>query len=98
MSLHDKKLRAYSGEFLPVIGKVVIPVTYNEQKHNLPLFVIDGQKPALLGRNCLKQVRLDWQSIFSIDEVHEATNDKLSTLLLKYESLFQAVFKGSKHQ
>ena len=48
------KLKAYNGVQIPVYGEVWLPVLYYQQKGVLPLIVVDGDGPPLLGRNWLK--------------------------------------------
>lgn len=56
-------LRTYTGQILPVIGEKSVTVTYEGQKLSLPLLVVKADGPALLGRNWLSQLKLNWQSI-----------------------------------
>ena len=44
-------LRSYSGESIPVLGCVDVNVKYGSQEANLPLVVVKGEGPSLLGRN-----------------------------------------------
>lgn len=60
------KLRTYSGEYIEVLGKLTVPVKYDKQEHNLPLYVVAGDKPALFGREWLKTIKLNWAGIFSV--------------------------------
>lgn len=45
--------------------------------------MVEGDGPSLFGRDWLAKVRLDWHSVFSI------TQDKLNTMLTKFDGLFQ---------
>ena len=42
-------LRTYSGHQLPILGKALVTVEVNGQKKNLPLVVMKGNGPSLLG-------------------------------------------------
>ena len=42
-------LRNYSGERIPVVGKINVPVKYENQEHILDLIVVEGNLPALFG-------------------------------------------------
>ena len=53
-------LRTYSGEHLSVCGCRKVDVVYSQQHWVLPLLVIKGKGPRLLGRDWLKQIRLNW--------------------------------------
>ena len=59
-------LRTYSGEKIPVKGRVDVVVNYENQKFELPLYVVDGGGPTLLGRNWIKVIRLNWCALYSI--------------------------------
>ena len=53
------------------------------QVHTLPLLVVPGQGPRLLGWNWLLKLQLDWKSIFSLQST------TLQDILDQYSSLFQ---------
>lgn len=61
-------LKAYTGTPIQTIGEMEVPVVFgdNEIPRDLPLVVIKADKPipALLGRNWLRMVHLDWKSLF----------------------------------
>jgi hypothetical protein len=58
-------LRTYSAEQLPVLGEMNASVTYGSQRKELPLLVVEGHGPNLLGRDWLLQLRLNWREIAS---------------------------------
>ena len=60
------QLRTYTGDVIPVRGSVLVPVEHNTQSLTLPLIVTEGSGPSLLGRNWLSVLRLDWQTIFTV--------------------------------
>lgn len=72
------KLRTYTNEDIPVKGKVETFVQYKSQTKHLPIIVVNGNGPSLLG-----QIKLDWC------EIKLVKTDKLSNLLDKYEEVFQ---------
>ena len=49
-------------------GEVLIPVKYQNQQHNLPALAVMSPGPNLLGRDWLQVIKLNWNSIFSIQE------------------------------
>ena len=65
----DITLCNYSGEKVPVLGKIRVPVKYacNDEKV-LDLIVVQGKRPALFGRDWLSKIRLDWENIFNVTE------------------------------
>ena len=62
----DVLLKTYTGEPLQVCGAVDVEVTYNEQTVVLPLVVVESRGPALLGRDWLQHLKLDWTSIHQL--------------------------------
>ena len=60
------QLQTYTGDVIPVQGSVLVPVEHNTQSLTLPLIVTEGSGPSLLGRNWLSVLRLDWQTIFTV--------------------------------
>ena len=67
----------YLGEPISVIGSVVVKVEYG------PLIIVKGNGPTLLGRNWLKDIRLDWQSIYYTEPAG------LPKVLEKYNEIFE---------
>ena len=60
-----------------------VQVFYEGQTTTLPLVVVKGDGPTLLGRNWLSKIRLNW------DKIHYMTSPGLHELLSKYDELFQ---------
>ena len=88
------KLKAYNGVQVPVCGEVWLPVVYDQQKRVLPLIVVDGDGPPLLGRNWLKELQLNWHNIFLVSKT-----EKLSDMLKRHDKVFNkglGTIKGFK--
>ena len=66
-----------------MLGSIDVAVEYQEQTARLPLVIVEGNGPTLLGRNWLKHIRLDWQGI------HHLSQSSLQSLLQKHEAVFQ---------
>ena len=63
------KLRAYTGDRVPVLGSIKVPVGYNGgESQNMEVLVVKGDQPSLFGRDWLGQIRLDWKGIFRVSE------------------------------
>ena len=60
-----------------VTGTLNARVRYGDQKQKLVLVVVTGDGPSLLGRNWLKYIRLDWNSIFAVRTIRKKTLDTL---------------------
>ena len=70
---------------MDTVGEIEVHVVYGKITKTLPLVVIRGNGPTLLGRNWMAEIRLDW---FAIKQVQE---EKLwESLKEKYP-----VFKGT---
>lgn len=92
----DAKLCTYSGEQLPVKGKIICKVSYKGHTYTLPLIVLAGEGPILLGRDWLQHIQLDWPSIFQINAVKESP---VQQLLQSFEAVFKdelGTFTGNK--
>jgi transposase InsO family protein len=80
------QLESYSGTLLSVVGQIKVKVRYKETVSELPLVIVKGQKPALLGRNWLKVIRLDWKNIFETFAVSKS--QALEEIFEEYECVF----------
>ena len=64
------KLKDYGGNRIKVLGEVKVNVNYGSpvQEFSLPLTIIETQdnRPALLGRNWLQFLRLNWTELFRV--------------------------------
>ena len=68
------------------MGQLMVKVTYGQQNKHLPLLVVQGEGPSLLGRNWLTDIKLNWKEIGTIARVEE---DSLDALLEKHRELFK---------
>ena len=78
-------LRTYTGEPIRVLGSVMVTVNDNQQEAELPLLVVGGDGPSLLGRNWLSSIRLDWKRILSI-----RTSQGLESILEQHKDVFKS--------
>ena len=83
----DVKLRTYTAKPILVLGQMPVSVKYQEYQGAHTLYVVQGSGPALLGRDLLSKIRLDWVSIksVSVDERQQALDKLLDT----YGQVFQ---------
>nr|XP_048701272.1 uncharacterized protein K02A2.6-like [Caretta caretta] len=77
-------LKTYTGEAVSMLGTVDVKVELNGQAAKLPLFVVRGNYPALMGRSWLGKIQLNWA------EVHQMTKEEtgLTTILRKHVPVF----------
>nr|XP_061811684.1 uncharacterized protein K02A2.6-like [Nerophis lumbriciformis] len=87
------KLRTYTGEPVPVLGVVDVTVEHNGQKKTLPLYIIQGKRPALLGRRWLEKLRLNWQEVFL---VRDGDTGPLQEILKTHSPVFDGELGSMK--
>ena len=78
----EEMLSTYTGEKIPIYGTVDVCVSVKGKSTELPLTIVSGSGPALLGRNWLNSINLDWPMINNI------ANEKYTHLLKKYSQVF----------
>ena len=52
------KLHTYTKEAMRVIGSITVEATYKTQAKTLPLLVVAGEGPSVIGRNWLTELKL----------------------------------------
>ena len=76
-------LRTYLKEPIPVVGCTQVNIEYNTQScSKMPLLIVAGAGPTLLGRDWLATIRLDWKGI------HRVYNAPLLSVLDRYPDVF----------
>ena len=63
LSHTDIILSTYTGEKISPLGCIDVKVMYQSQEATLPLLVVAGEGPNLIGRNWLDYLKLDWSDI-----------------------------------
>ena len=81
-------LKSYSGHSIQLLGHLDITVRYGGTQVNLPVHVVGGGGPNLMGRDWLSHFDVDLKGLQSIISV--TTDQQLSELLEKYSSVFTA--------
>ena len=69
------------------MGKITVPVKYENQEHILDLVVGESNLPALFGQDWLSRIRVDWRNVFNIKV--EATKNEI---LISKSETFPAQF------
>jgi len=62
------KLRTYTGEEIKTLGSLHVTIEKNGQKATLPLLVVAGTGPNLIGRNWLAELHQDWKEVNAISD------------------------------
>ena len=73
------KLRTYTGETLQIHGAITVDVTYHDQTDTLPLLVVEGTGPSLMGRDWLTKIRLDYSYMHYTSKFYMATEGPRQT-------------------
>jgi len=71
-----------------------VSIKYNDHSACVPLLILKGDGPTLLGRNWLHTLKLDWKAIYAVQQ-----SNPLQVLLQKYQAIFQqslGTLKGFK--
>ena len=74
-------LKTYTGQLIKTKGVIVVEVVHNQEK-KLSLLVVPGKGPALLARDWLSELKLNWQQIHAV-KAEDSYN--VSELLDKYK-------------
>ena len=80
------RLRTNTAEQTTVMGTIFVQVRYKNQTRTLSLFVVNTDGPTLLGRDWMRQLKLDWSMV---NQVLLEKNGRLEALMRKYEELFK---------
>lgn len=94
--LHSTKLKliSYCKTMLKVAGYIHVNVQYREVNTELNLYVVQGDRNPLLGREWIRKLNLNLQDCDSTDTISEvntlkANSIEVAKLLNKYETIFQ---------
>ena len=74
----------------------VTVVAKTGSKHVLPLMVVPGNGPSLLGRNWLSTLQLDWSAIHHMNTTSSTQNHQLRALLKKHSTGFSDTHQAIK--
>ena len=77
-------LKTYTNERIKVVGQLDVQVKYGQLQVVLQLLVVTGNRPALLGRNWLRHIRLNWTAIHAIS----SSSEEPKHLLDQFAELF----------
>lgn len=89
------RLRTYTAQPIDVIGQARVEVKYNEYAGSHVLTVVKGKGPALLGRDWLGCIKLDWAAIRRVGS--QIDTGTINQLLSKYASVFSKDPGTMKH-
>ena len=100
------RLRTYTGEQISLKGELQVRVKKEGKEWTLPLLVVEGQGPPLIGQNWLESIPLDWGMIKTVhckdgNQCKEGNQraTRLKLLMERYPNLLReelGVLKGTK--
>jgi hypothetical protein len=85
------KLKTYTGEIVTPRGVATVDVVYQDQQSQLPITVVAGNVPNLLGRDWLSKLRLKWEELFPMERrmhVLEGLQGPVSKLVAEFPVVF----------
>ena len=80
------RIHTYTGEALKILGCISVKDEYNQQVEQLPLLVVSGAGPNLLGKDWMAKLRLHWVQL--LHTIQPASTD-LEQVSQKHSSIFK---------
>ncbi|XP_060742372.1 uncharacterized protein K02A2.6-like [Tachysurus vachellii] len=80
------KLKTYTGQSLPVLGSAQVVVRHKGTVKELPVVVVPGTGPNLLGRGWIKELGMKWEAIHKIQGTENLT---LPDVLRRHTEVFK---------
>ena len=87
----DMKLKTYTGEVISPEGVGQVDVKYQDQQLALPITVVQGNVPNLMGRDWLGVLKLKWDELFPLEhKLHklEGVDGPVSKLVNQFPEVF----------
>ena len=83
LQVSNLQLHTYTGEKLTVLGQINVSVQYGNQSFNLPVIVVSGTGPNLMGRDWLKHIKLNWAQVCAV-----SVPNPLQEVLNRHQTVF----------
>lgn len=83
-----QRLSTFTGERIPTLGQVNVNARYEQQTAKLPLVIVKGDRPALLGRDWLDTIRLNWGEIFAVKAAGGVSVPGVEAVLQRHKAVF----------
>lgn len=71
------RLRTYTGHKVQVLGAAMVKVQKKNTTQNLPVVVVIGTGPSLVGRGWIKKLGLQWRPEPKIYQIREETLEEV---------------------
>ena len=88
----DVTLKSYPGHDIPVVGESTVHVRYNAKEAHLPVIITKGVGVALMGRDRLSTLKLNWNEISQVYQTN-FPRPKLKELVQQYPALFNGTLE-----
>ena len=59
-------LRTYTGEMVPLLGTLKTTIKYKDQTSTLPVLIVKGQGPNIIGRDSTTALKMKWSSVHQV--------------------------------
>ncbi|KAI3375951.1 hypothetical protein L3Q82_016366 [Scortum barcoo] len=89
----DTVFKSYTGHRVPMRGMTEVTVQCNDQTAKLSVYVTHKNCPAIMGREWLKKIRLNWQEVKKLS--HGST--QLQDILEKHKEVFREELGSMKN-
>ena len=76
-------LRTYTVEKVPLLGTGKTTIKYKDQATRLPVLIVKGQGPNIMGRDSITALKLKWSS------VHQLKGLDIANALEKHSEVFE---------
>ena len=88
LSSSDLNLKTYTGEVVRPKGVGEVKVTYKDQELMIPITVVEGNVPTLLGRDWLCKLKLSWGKLFPVNVNSLKVDERIDSIQRKYPNVF----------
>ena len=95
-------LFGFTGQKVPVVGKILVKVQYEGQCKQLPIIVVEGDKQSLLGRDWMLEIKLNWSKILHSNRVNavnvkgQNSHSQVDNIVQKHLKVFETQVKLSQ--
>uniref|UniRef100_A0A182PW13 RNA-directed DNA polymerase n=1 Tax=Anopheles epiroticus TaxID=199890 RepID=A0A182PW13_9DIPT len=99
----DVELQSYYGGKIGIIGVAEVKINTKDGIRKLRLFIVEGKRQPLLGREWMRALNFDWNKIlntkqYSVDKIIESSNTQktLKAILDEFPSVFSDTVRYRK--
>ena len=88
-------LFGFTGQKVPVVGKIFVNVQYEGQRKQFSIIVVEGDKQSLLGRDWMLEIKLNWSKILHSNSVNavnvkgQNSHSQVDNIVQKHHNVFE---------